>query len=225
MQQLDEQKGSHVLTGAVYDEKDITESPKNYPFDENLFGDAPTPYEDARNPHEELAYEEVDNEDLVHPPDFRAFFTLIEDPETGEHHHPTVHYMFKDDDPDILTSAVLETLDGATRDPQTKKPSDETADRYVVVDIAADGKSVTSVSSISSDWQALKTSIAQAPSWGEDNASVDRGLMLKISGRQNGKAGALKENKRRQEAAGNIDELVKSYEEGLEGLEDILGRS
>lgn len=47
-------------------------------------------------------------------PSFQPFFTLIEDSVTNEHHHPTVHYIFADDDPELIADAAcrsLETLD------------------------------------------------------------------------------------------------------------------
>lgn len=43
-----------------------------------------------------------------HP--FQPFFTLIEDANTGEYHHPTVHYIFSDDDTDILTEAAVRSI-------------------------------------------------------------------------------------------------------------------
>lgn len=48
-------------------------------------------------------------------PSFQPFFTLIEDTLTNEHHHPTVHYIFADDDADIITDAALRSLE--TLDP------------------------------------------------------------------------------------------------------------
>ncbi len=44
-------------------------------------------------------------------PSFHPFFTLIEDTVTNEHHHPTVHYIFADDDTDIITEAALRSLE------------------------------------------------------------------------------------------------------------------
>ncbi|KAL2392104.1 hypothetical protein ABEF95_012662 [Exophiala dermatitidis] len=51
-------------------------------------------------------------------PSFQPFFTLIEDSVTNEHHHPTVHYVFADDDSDIIAEAAcrsLESLDPSQR--------------------------------------------------------------------------------------------------------------
>ncbi|RAH49396.1 uncharacterized protein BO95DRAFT_439314 [Aspergillus brunneoviolaceus CBS 621.78] len=42
---------------------------------------------------------------------FQPFFTLIEDANTSEYHHPTVHYIFADDDTDIVTEATLRALE------------------------------------------------------------------------------------------------------------------
>ncbi|KAL4734828.1 hypothetical protein BDV11DRAFT_197428 [Aspergillus similis] len=41
----------------------------------------------------------------------QPFFTLIEDTHTSEYYHPTVHYIFSDDDTDIVTEAALRSLE------------------------------------------------------------------------------------------------------------------
>lgn len=50
------------------------------------------------------------NPGVLHQP-FQPFFTLIEDAHTSDHHHPTVHYIFSDDDTDIVTEAALRSLE------------------------------------------------------------------------------------------------------------------
>ncbi|KAL1961646.1 hypothetical protein VTN77DRAFT_1361 [Rasamsonia byssochlamydoides] len=52
-------------------------------------------------------------EDLVNPsgPGFKPFFTLIEDANSSEYYHPTVHYIFSDDDPELVTEAALRALE------------------------------------------------------------------------------------------------------------------
>lgn len=47
----------------------------------------------------------------------QPFFTLIEDSVTHEHFHPTVHYIFADDDADIITEAALRSLEQNETDP------------------------------------------------------------------------------------------------------------
>lgn len=49
--------------------------------------------------------------DGTEAPRFQPFFTLIEDARTAEYHHPTVHYIFSDDDTDIVTEAALRSLE------------------------------------------------------------------------------------------------------------------
>lgn len=74
------------------------------------------------------------------------FFTLVEDSSTAEYHHPTVHYIFADDDTEILTEAGLRSLDQAdmSGDDQHNDPEATTLlpppipgieDNYVVLDI------------------------------------------------------------------------------------------
>ena len=72
------------------------------------------------------AYEDVPD----HTQLFQPFFTLIEDAHTSDHYHPTVHYIFSDDDTDIVTEAALRSLEaqhdalsGSKRDGRTTNPS------------------------------------------------------------------------------------------------------
>lgn len=194
----------------------------NYPIDADLFYSTPTQpdfAQDAEDGPEDIEYQEPAAENLVHPPDFKPFFTLIQDPEMGEYQHPTVHYIFSDDDPEILTSAFLDTLDRNELDFHADKPSDEVEERYVILDIGPDGKNVVSAESLSEEWQNLQANISQAPSWGEESGEGQRGLMLKISGRYKSRTDAVKDIK-----GGNIEELVKRYGEGLDRLNEMLGR-
>lgn len=123
----------------------------------------------------EDSYPELEEHIMLQPPQgFKPYFTLVEDRLTGEHHHPMVHYVFADDDPDLLTNAALETLhtdhvDGAVA-----------TDRFVLVDMSADGQEVVSTFSMSADWQGVVSRVTQAPSWGNDSASTQ--LMLRICG-------------------------------------------
>src|SRR5690242_4545073 len=48
---------------------------------------------------------------LLQQHNFQPFFTLIEDSTTREHFHPTVHYIFADDDADIITEAALRSIE------------------------------------------------------------------------------------------------------------------
>ena len=196
----------------------------SYPIDENLFYSAPSQQLTEDNAADiadanDSTYKERTTVDLLPPPDFKALFTLIEDSETDDHYHPTVHYIFSDDDPEILTSAALAALDSN----QDASRADDIEERHVIIDMAADGKSVTSASSMSPDWQALKTTIRRAPSWGEDSKSADIGLMLKISGQESKLAGASKEKKKPQQQLGNLDYWVETFAQRLEAVDEVLG--
>ncbi|KXT00233.1 hypothetical protein AC578_1228 [Pseudocercospora eumusae] len=176
------------------------------PIDDNEFAAeaAPRTEED-----EDIPYPEAEDETQLQPPaDFKPFFTLIEDPVTREHHHPVVHYVFADDDQDIITNAALETL--------PPKPLDvnDVEDRFIIVDMAADGKQVISATSLSANWQGLTTKVAQAPSWGDDSNLADRGLMLHISGQE------ARGEKRR--AQGEIQGLIKAFDDHLDDLNGLL---
>ncbi|CAG7919456.1 unnamed protein product [Penicillium olsonii] len=68
-----------------------------------------SPCEDAALNGTEEHYEESPDQ-LSSQPAFQPFFTLIEDAHTSDYYHPTVHYIFSDDDSDIVTEAALRSL-------------------------------------------------------------------------------------------------------------------
>jgi hypothetical protein len=194
----------------------------DYLVDENLFFSAPsqpfeeaseTAQEDANDDRQEDIYTEPVAKEMLPPPDFRPFFTLIEDPETGEHHHPTVHYIFSDDDREILTSAALDSLD--------TQQEEEIEERYLMVDLGPDGKQVTGTSSMSARWQAVHATISQAPSWGDSSRAEDRGLMLKVIGRENA---LLEPPKKTQRTSQSVNALVQIFNSRLDSLVDVTGK-
>ncbi|KAK7738559.1 hypothetical protein SLS53_006079 [Cytospora paraplurivora] len=76
----------------------------------------PTSVNEAPNPTESEPLPPVHEEEVsLHlqpepqpqqPPVFQPLFTLVTDGTTRATHHPRVHYIFSDDDPDILTEAL-----------------------------------------------------------------------------------------------------------------------
>jgi hypothetical protein len=68
-------------------------------------------------------------------PQLQPFFTLIEDAHSSEYFHPTVHYIFSDDDTGIVAEAALRSLEneqegsntgkGAARAPEQQEPAGE----------------------------------------------------------------------------------------------------
>ncbi|KAH7052262.1 hypothetical protein B0J12DRAFT_661059 [Macrophomina phaseolina] len=211
-------------------------SPYN-PHDDNAAGDAET-----------LAYPPLldPSQPLLPPANFSPFFTLVEDATTTEHHHPSVHYVFSDDDPDLHTAVFMRALgDTAAASPSAHKhPHDDDAnnvavldilpppapgvrERFVVVDLTPDGQGVAGATSLSRDWQVVGTVIAPAPSFAEDSADEAAGggaLMLRVEGTEiaSGKAVGKDED---EEVALALAEARKTAEGDLVGgMEDLLQR-
>lgn len=73
-------------------------------------------YDEEDDDGDAVTYEgETSYQTAPQPPiSFQPFFTLIQDTVTSEHYHPTVHYIFTDDDPDIITEAACRSLEEST---------------------------------------------------------------------------------------------------------------
>lgn len=144
---------------------------------------------------------------LLPPRNFAPFFALVEDGASGEVAHPAVHYVFEDDDPDVITAASLRALgadDGSVNtmrrvsseiEGEMGQRADEPRDvlpplrpgvqeRYVLVELGQDGHSVVSAKSLSADWAVTGTSIGAAPTFdeGAEDPNQAGGLMLKVEG-------------------------------------------
>ncbi|KAH6620090.1 hypothetical protein C7974DRAFT_435558 [Boeremia exigua] len=158
---------------------------------------------------DEIPYPEPGSEQtLLPPPNFRPFFALVEDSNSGEHYHPYVHYVFADDDPVMVTAATMRgmglddtrylphgTPDGHEDQDQVGEeeeghdspvesplppPVPGVKEHYLIVDVGADGRTVVDAQSLSSSWQIVNASTRIAPSF--DESSPDQGLMLRIEG-------------------------------------------
>lgn len=169
---------------------------------------------------EELPYPEPSPEELVHPPDFRPFFTLIENPETNEHYHPNIHYIFSDDDPAFLTTAILDDI--AIQNDESL--SAQNTERVIVLDISADGKTVTDAQSLSPDWQVTNATITQAPSWNESESETREGnLMLTLSGTEGHGRPIYPHKKTNTDGTlGRLDNVVAGYHERLTALDRLV---
>jgi hypothetical protein len=156
-------------------------------------------------------------DELLPPPDFRPFFTLIEDPDTGEHHHPSVHYIFSDDNPDFLTSAVVDGMDQE----QTAKDRE----RMILLDMASDGKTIVEAQSLSQHWQILRTTVGQAPSWADEVSRKDiPGLMLNIQGMEGGKLKSQnnRRNNSQEDTMARVEAMISGYGTCLSTLEGLI---
>ena len=78
---------------------------------------------------------------------FQPLFTLLSDARSHEHYHPTVHYIFADDDTDIITEAALRSLElppsdqtevggFSTQSTTATAEKEEVKERYILLDIA-----------------------------------------------------------------------------------------
>lgn len=104
-------------------------------------------------------------------------------------------------------------------------------EHYLIVDVAADGRTIVDAQSLSSEWQITDTGVRTAPSFDED--SPDPGYMLRIEGveiprRSKGKGkgeagmGRLSEAREQQgDIFGALEGLVRGIERGLGIAEKI----
>jgi hypothetical protein len=171
--------------------------------------------------HEPTAAETSDYTPAAAPPDFKPFFALVEDPITGEYHHPEVHYVFSDDeDQGLLTSAALRAIDKEDNTLQDAGVGEAVEARVAVIDMDYDGRTVLGISSLSPEWQALRTEVWQAPGRSDNKqGGADRGLMLRVSGKEMSgtQRAAGKQN------SGDVEAWIKSFGQGLESLDEVLG--
>jgi len=162
-------------------------------------------------------YPETLTHDLVAPSDFQPFFTLIEDSHTGEHHHPHVHYIFSDDDPDLLTTSILDSS-------QPQEESEPTQ-RVILVDLNQDGKTVERIHSLSPDWQVSQVAISQAPSWNEATPErTTQGMMLKIDGVESRKSdtGDGSNVEQPEDAVARMESVIVGYGDKLARFQALL---
>ncbi|KAL2262239.1 hypothetical protein VTK26DRAFT_2031 [Humicola hyalothermophila] len=131
------------------------------------------------------------------PPSFSPLFALLTSTSHSSNrqtiHHPTVHYVFADDDPEILTAALAHHHRGAYEntvevddDPSTPR------DRAVILDLepTVDGSSfeVAWASSLSPDWAVTSARVSRMEGNGGGgggggvSAGPSANLVLKIEG-------------------------------------------
>ena len=125
-------------------------------------------------------------------PSFSPLFALISSTSNSSNrqtiHHPTVHYIFADDDPAILTDALAQYHRGTPgSNGHDGGDSDGPADRAVILDMepTPDGTSVQVAwaSSLSPDWAVTSARVSRME--GSDGGVVSGpsgGLVLKIEG-------------------------------------------
>ena len=183
---------------------------------------------------------------------FRPLFPLIEDRTTGDHYHPTVHYVFSDDDTDIVTEAALRSLaddeeeraleqskSQETQDLPERRPapSSETRQHYIIVDInptpvhgsTGHPYSIANAQSLSSVWQVTDISITNAPTLHALDSEPDGSeeLMLKIEGTgpaewHDDDSRSDKKKSRQEMGHGNLQEMVNRFEKNLRDIKRLI---
>lgn len=147
-------------------------------------------------------------------PHLVPFFTVVDHAETGEATHPNVHYIFDDDDASLLTSAAIDVVESGG---DTTMLQDNPAHHIAIVDLDADGQTVVNVSSLSRGWQAIRAEVTQAPSWSNALEGTDRGLMLRLGGKDVSQV--VSSN---VASADRIDELVEAFDREMQCLDEIV---
>jgi len=127
-----------------------------------------------------------------HPKDFQPLFGLIDDELSGEQHHPHIHYIFTDDDDDLVTNAAIHALEAKTSPikpgclPKSSTASNDQSstdtERFILLDLDPTGSNVVSAQSLSPDWQILSTELSLAPSFQDNSNAIDGGMMLRVRG-------------------------------------------
>ncbi|WYZ44031.1 hypothetical protein EsH8_VII_000467 [Colletotrichum jinshuiense] len=123
-----------------------------------------------------------------------GFFALVSNASTNTTHHPTVKYIFLDDDPDTLTTALAAhdaANQASTPSASASKPAaaakNASPNRAVLLDVVpgADGQwEVSSAASLSADFAVTEASISRQA------GEKEGGLVLKIEGVEGGTAAA-----------------------------------
>jgi hypothetical protein len=198
----------------------------------------PSPHFEEPYLHRSAANEQaIEASAFAEEPDieFQPFFNLIENPATSEHHHPTVHYIFADDDAEIITEAACRALaQDDTQHVQSKQEEDSklparvdgVREHYVLLDVqpgeAGSGYEVRGAHSLSSEWQVLNASISNAPTIDGNALESGEGLMLKIEGTSAVTQTESHEASRRKEKE-TLQQMVERFEKGLVEIRKMVG--
>lgn len=125
-------------------------------------------------------------------PSFAPLFTLVASTSHPSNRqtiqYPTVHYVFADDDPEILTAALAHHHGSAFPDNDDENERDNPPDRAVLLDMepTADGSSVdvTWASSLTPDWAVTSARVSRMEAGSGGGVAVGPGgsHVLKIEG-------------------------------------------
>jgi hypothetical protein len=204
-------------------DRNRTGSPKTVEFDESA-----VQAQDQEDVGESIGHEQ-DPAGL----EFQPFFTLITDGVTAEHYHPTVHYVFSDDQEgeELVSEGVLRAL-GADGGRHEEMQTLKQREHVLILDVdvknpaSVAGESVgasyevVQAQSLSAVWQVNSVEITSAPtiSQGENKEEGDGGFMLRIEGR-----GLLGDDTGVEIGTEGLESLLGKYERGLVEIRRIAG--
>lgn len=121
----------------------------------------------------ELAGPHHDDEAPEQPPaPFAPIYSLVTNQSTRTTHHPHVHYIFSDDDPDLLSQALAQQQEANALESATETAP---ASRAVLLDLAADldgGYRVAAASSLSPAWAVLDAQLSRISPPASDGGSA-----------------------------------------------------
>ncbi|KAI9680359.1 MAG: hypothetical protein M1829_001245 [Trizodia sp. TS-e1964] len=129
--------------------------------------------ENENNPNSSMPFPPTEPDATTSPPNeppptappSLPFFALVSslpfapNPTPPTTHHPTVRYIFADDDIDFLHHI------SAPPSSEPASPSDEPQERVLLLDINADCTRIRRAVSLSPDWQVTAAALERAPAW------------------------------------------------------------
>jgi hypothetical protein len=161
---------------------------------------------------------------------FQPFFTLVESlhasSSSSSQHHPTVHYIFSDDDPESITDAALRIHDASIPDAMSSHLAIKPHERFILVDLCPDGRGVASARSMTADFAVVGAECSAAPTMegvgggvgvGQGEGAGQGGLMLRIKGVEQGRG--LSEGE--LEGMG-LEGLVEEYRRRMGELRSVV---
>ena len=196
--------------------------PSPFSHSDEAIGDAPGSSRFGPDPPLYPGDEDIEPQDgsLLPPRSFQPFFTMIKDVESGETYHPSIYYVFADDEPDPLSTAALNALDAYTphalREAEAKAlidgvPREE--ERYIMVNMGPTGTNVVGARSLAPNWAVTSAQVRAAPTFDGGEAEESDGLMLMIEGLGSGSSSTVPAAKtakeRRMQAEGAFEDARK----------------
>jgi hypothetical protein len=145
------------------------------------------------------------------PPPFAPIYTLVNNTSTRTTHHPRVHYIFSDDDPDLLTQALAQQHDANMHESSSNPAINN---RAVILDVGTDaegGYNVSWASSLSPSWAVLDASLSrisppssdtESGNGANDSPKKSERLMLRIEGVESGAMASERELRLSEERSG-----------------------